>query len=74
VRQTEQLVKQLLSTPPPSRPARENAAHWQDLTEKLQQSLGTKVEIKRQGKKGQLVLHFFSYDDLERLLEILNKG
>ncbi|MDR1396956.1 MAG: ParB/RepB/Spo0J family partition protein [Desulfarculales bacterium] len=74
VRATERLVRQMLTPPRPSPQQKEHAAHWQDMTEKLQQKLGTKVEIKRQGKKGQLVLHFFSYDDLERLLDLLRKG
>jgi ParB family chromosome partitioning protein len=73
VREAENLVRQMLAPPRPARPAEGHAAHWRDLAEKLQQDLGTKVEIKRHGKKGQLVLHFFSYDDLERLLEILHK-
>ena len=70
VRDTEKLVKLMLKPPQAARVS-EDAAHWQDMSEKLQQSLGTKVEIKRQGKKGQLILHYYSYDDLERLLLIL---
>lgn len=74
VRATEKLVKDMLKPARPAMGTSRNDAHWQDLTAKLQQGLGTRVEIKRQGKKGKLVLHYYSYEDLDRLLVILGLG
>ena len=74
VRTTEKLVKGMLKAARPTVRADKDEAYWQDLTVKLQQSLGTKAEIKRQGKKGKLVLHYYSYEDLDRLLTLLGMG
>lgn len=44
--------------------------HLEQLAEKAQQSLGTKVFIQSSGKKGKIVIDYYSYDDLDRLLAI----
>ncbi len=70
VRETERLVKKLL-TPAPEpktdwKAADQNA--YDELEMKLRRSLGTKVSIKRtEPDKGQLVIDYYSVDDLERL-------
>ncbi len=71
VRATERLVKELLRQPKPIKPVTQSAAYVASLAEEMQRKVGTKVEIKRRGKKGQIVLHFFSDEDLERLLAFL---
>jgi len=43
----------------------------QSLQDDLKRSLGTKVEIRKRGKKGTVVVHFYSDDELDRLLELL---
>ena len=43
----------------------------QSLTDRLKQSLGTKVEIKKRGRQGCVVIHFYSDDELDRLLDLL---
>ncbi len=43
----------------------------QSLADNLKGSLGTKVEIKRQGKEGRIVVFFYSDDELDRLLDLL---
>jgi ParB family chromosome partitioning protein len=45
--------------------------YLQSLEDNLKRSLGTKVEIRKRGKKGTVVLHFYSDDELDRLLELL---
>lgn len=40
-----------------------------DIEEKLQVSLGTKVSIIKKGERGYLKIEFYSYEDLERVLE-----
>ncbi len=42
-----------------------------DLEEKLQQRLGTKVAISAKGKRGKILIDFYSLDDLERVLEAM---
>lgn len=41
-----------------------------DLQDKLALSLGTQVQIKKNGQKGKITIDFYSESDLERLLEI----
>lgn len=54
------------------RPAAEKTAHVQAIEEELRQLLATKVEIRlRAPDQGQIVLHFESEDDFQRLLETL---
>ena len=49
-------------------------AIYQDIEEKLKQNLSTKVAISSKGNgAGKIEIEFYSHDDLDRLLEILNK-
>ncbi len=41
----------------------------QSLADKLKLSLGTKVEIKKKGREGRIVVYFYSDEELERLLD-----
>ncbi|MDP1880529.1 MAG: ParB/RepB/Spo0J family partition protein [Parachlamydiaceae bacterium] len=41
------------------------------LERKIREKLGTKVSILAKGKKGRLMIDYYNYDDLHRLLEIL---
>lgn len=43
----------------------------ESLAGKLQEKLGTKVAIQGIGKKGRISIDYYSYDDLDRLLEML---
>ena len=58
-------------------PAKKNHAnpeldyYIQSLADNLKKSLGTKVEITKRGKAGKIIVHFFSDDELDRLLEII---
>lgn len=45
--------------------------YLQSLVDNLKRSLGTKVEIKKQGKKGRIEVYFYSDEELDRLLELL---
>jgi len=40
--------------------------------EKLQETLGTKVLIKKRGKKGKIIIEFYSEEDLNNLIKRLN--
>ena len=57
---------------PKLRPAPADA-HVAAVEEDLRQRFGTGVSIKRQGKKGKIEIEFYSMDDLERVLELLQQ-
>jgi ParB family chromosome partitioning protein len=44
--------------------------YLEQLAEKIQLKLGTKVVIQGKGKKGRISINYYNLDDLERLLEI----
>lgn len=79
VRDVEKIVsdwKQAIETGRVSSPARKDP-QVRELENSLEQALGTKVEITSRGKapeiKGQVKISYFSLNDLERLVEILQR-
>jgi ParB family chromosome partitioning protein len=72
VRAAERMVKKLLK-PAGDQPAApsEEETYLASLADKLRRSLGTKVAIKRSGRKGRILIDFASDRELERLLELL---
>lgn len=73
VRQTEELVKHWKERRPlPAR--RKEPVEIKSIRENLQRALGTQVKITRKGKQGKIEIFFFSDDDLERILEIIQGG
>lgn len=71
VRQTEALVKRFLTSKKPKAIRDEIDSYLESLVSDLQDSLGTKVAIKRKGKKGRIIIEFYSDDELGRLVERL---
>jgi len=72
VREIEKLVKKHLSGKSSGKTVViETSPHILDLESKLRGELGTKVQIKtnKDGKKGRIVIDFFSLDEFERLTE-----
>lgn len=71
VREVEKLVKDLHKPPKP--PKEENKtlqAIYQEISERLKQSLSTKVSVSaRQNGAGKIEIEFYNHEDLERLLE-----
>lgn len=47
---------------------------YRSLEEDLSRTLGTKVKIKGAGKKGSIVIRYYSEEELERLAHIINKA
>ena len=75
VRDTERLVKDHKAGGGPAKKkssARETV-QVRELVEDLQRRLGTKVRLSDKGGKGTIEIDFFSYEDLDRLLELLRK-
>lgn len=78
VRETEKLVRQLLS---PKKPAKRQAVNeqlqavYQDLEEQLRKSIGTRVSIQPiKGKKGKVEIEYYSDEDLERIIDRLRQS
>ena len=73
VRQTEVLVKKIKSGARAPRKKASSSAdvHLSRIAEDLSRHYGTKVAIKRQGRKGKVEIEFYSDNDLDRLLTLL---
>lgn len=81
-RQCEQLAKKLLEEPTAlekdgenrktAKDAAQQELYIRDATERLTQMLGTQVKIKPGKKKSRIEIEFYSEDDLERILGLLN--
>jgi ParB family chromosome partitioning protein len=71
VRQTEDRARRLASPSRPSRTASEEEESLRALADNLKRSLGTKVDIQKRGRRGRITIHFYSDEELERLLDLL---
>ncbi len=74
VRETEKLINRLKKEKEKSQKKQEPSSeeiYIASLAEKLSLRLGTKVNIKRKGKKGKVEIEFYNDEDLNRLLDIL---
>jgi ParB family chromosome partitioning protein len=81
VHSLEALVKQQKAEAAglPAPPAKSNgvakSAHVQAVEDEIRQKLGVRVAIKvKANNKGQIILHFDSNDDFERILECVRRG
>ncbi len=79
VRQTEKLIKRLLSQPKERRKVDELASiqtqlEFQAIEERLHRVLGTKVNLKNNKRSGQIIIEYYSLDELERLLQVFENG
>ena len=74
VRETEKLIQSMLDKPEKQtakknlNPAMELV--YREMEKKLEKSIGSPVNIKsRDGKKGSIVIDYFSQEELERLID-----
>lgn len=78
VRDVEKLVKDLNKPQKPKKEITEDKSLeiiYQDVEEKLKQSLGTKVSIASKGNgAGKLEIEFYTHDDLDKIIELLTRG
>jgi ParB family chromosome partitioning protein len=74
VRQAEDLIKRLraASETVERKKSTTEDRHLTGVADDLSRRFGTKVQIKRRGKKGKLEIEFYSNDDLNRLLQMFN--
>ena len=71
VREAEYFVKRkIVGKAHPSRP-RKHSTEIRTVEEELQRILGTKVTLLHHGKRGKILIEYYSNDDLERLLNLL---
>ena len=70
VREVEKLVKDLHKPPKPPKEEKTLQAIYQEISERLKQSLSTKVSVSaKQNGAGKIEIEFYNHEDLERLLE-----
>lgn len=72
VRELERLIKSIKSDKKTREKAREISPYYKDVTERLQNYFGTKVNISNKNNKGKIEIEYYSDEDLQRILEIIN--
>lgn len=76
VRETEKLVKKYLSLEPKKKSEikTENNIIYQNIEEKMKNIFGSKVVIKRRADdKGKIEIEYYSIDELERIIELVER-
>jgi ParB family chromosome partitioning protein len=71
VRQTEELVRRLRSSPASPKATRTVAPETRALEGEFARALGTKVRLRRSSRGGRLTIHFYSDEELDALYELL---
>jgi ParB family chromosome partitioning protein len=74
VRQTEELVRRLLGERPPRAPKIGLPPELAAIEDRLRHRLGTKVSVNPTRKGGTLVIHYYSDEDLDALVERITTG
>jgi len=75
VRETEALVNRIKKETDNVRKRKEGSdeIYFTNISEELSRNFGTKVQIRRRGQKGKVEIEFYSNEDLDRLLHLLNR-
>jgi len=76
VRQTEDLVRSLdkkRQSEQVTKSSKEASPFLNTIEKRLRSNLSTKVNIKQKGKGGEIRIEYYSNDDLERLLQIIDE-
>ncbi|MBW1837513.1 MAG: chromosome partitioning protein ParB, partial [Deltaproteobacteria bacterium] len=76
VRETEALIKRLKAEKkkPKKSPSDSKEIYFSDVADNLSRYFGTRVQIKRRGKKGKVEIEFYNNEDLDRLIRLFQKG
>ncbi|WP_195989105.1 ParB/RepB/Spo0J family partition protein [Clostridium sp. D53t1_180928_C8] len=74
VRELEILIKKLKtsSSRTKTKSSKEANPYYKDVTYKLENYFGTKVNITNKNNKGKIEIEYYSEEDLQRILEIIN--
>src|SRR6056297_79687 len=76
VRQTEEVVRSLSKKddkPDKNKSKKKDSPFLNQIEKRLRNNLSTKVDIKQKGDGGEIRIEYYSNDDLERLLQILDE-
>ncbi|MCK4799982.1 ParB/RepB/Spo0J family partition protein [Candidatus Parcubacteria bacterium] len=71
VRDTENKVREVTIHTHKRKIIKQTDPQLQDLEDKIQQKLGTKVKIKKRGTSGKITIDFFSEEEFEKILKVL---
>jgi ParB family chromosome partitioning protein len=79
VRKVEDVVRAALQggrkAAKPAKAGMVSSADVHDVEERLRRALGTRVKVRTKGPgKGEIVVEYYSLDDLDRLLELFESG
>lgn len=75
VRQTEKLVQKMLQQPKQKKKKpMANVAEIAELENRLRKLLATQVKVRHKGNKGKIEIEYYSNDDLERIMSIIEAG
>lgn len=69
VRQTEELVKKYQGDQKPKYHRKEKNPEIQAIEEKMQDHLGMRVNVDHRGNKGKIVIHYYSNEELNSLID-----
>lgn len=74
VRELEFLIRKLKtkSEPSKSKAKKETNPYYKEVIEKLENYFGTKVNVSNKNNKGKIEIEYYSEEDLQRILEIIN--
>lgn len=79
VRETEEYVKKILDSVHNIEDVKEvketkkTSPHIKEIINNLQRNLGTKIDLKDKKGKGKIVIFYYSYEELDRVLDKINK-
>lgn len=74
VRQTEKLIQKLLSKPKAKIKTTVHFPEIEAIEKRLRTILATKVKIRQKGEKGKVEIEYYSSEDLERIISIIESG
>ncbi len=76
VRQTEELIRQMSQDPAPRKQssAKKEDPQMADLAKRLEGALGTKVDLRRSKRGGQVIIHYYSDEELNAIADRLLGG
>ena len=74
VRELEFLIRKLKtkSEPSKSKAKKETNPYYKEVIERLENYFGTKVNVTNKNNKGKIEIEYYSEEDLQRILEIIN--
>lgn len=72
VRQVETLIKNMNKPKNAERKHKDNNIYFNDIKQKLEGLFNTKVAVTSKGNKGKIQIEYYSEEDLQRIIDILN--